>query len=210
MIVVLGRPGLRREPPTLDTPPGLAREGAPPTAWAGLAALVAVAAAADGGQVELVGAVADDEDGDAVAVELGRAGVGHAALLRDPSAGTPRVSRKGGDPGRLDARDIELGLRYLADFAVLVIAEPLTVEGEQVALEAASYQGAAVIAIAPQGGTVSGGLATGATVLEAPPDETEAFPILVARFARAVESGKDVAGAFAEATHAAGWERVAE
>ena len=77
MIVVIGCPSYR--------PP----EGAGPDGVGGMAAAVASAAAADGGQVQLVGRVGDDAAGDALVVALGGAGVGHAAMLRDPGRPTP-------------------------------------------------------------------------------------------------------------------------
>jgi hypothetical protein len=55
----------------------------------GLAVDVARRAAARGCTVELVGKIGDDGAGDAVVVSLGRLGVGHAALLRDPVRPTP-------------------------------------------------------------------------------------------------------------------------
>ena len=58
----------------------------------GLAVDVAAGARARGGVVELVGKVGDDGAGDAVVVALGRLGVGHAALLRDPARPTPLLS----------------------------------------------------------------------------------------------------------------------
>ena len=55
---------------------------------AGTAGLIAMAARGAGGSVELVGSVGDDATGDEVVVALGRAGIGHAAVLRDPTADT--------------------------------------------------------------------------------------------------------------------------
>jgi hypothetical protein len=55
----------------------------------GLAVQVAAAAHGHGCEVELVGKVGDDGAGDAVVVALGRAGIGHAAVLRDPARSTP-------------------------------------------------------------------------------------------------------------------------
>jgi sugar/nucleoside kinase (ribokinase family) len=58
---------------------------------AGPAADVAVIAARAGCSVELVGKIGDDGAGDAAVLALGRAGVGHAALLRDPAHATPVI-----------------------------------------------------------------------------------------------------------------------
>ena len=58
----------------------------------GLAAGIARAAAAVGAEVQLIGKVGDDPSGDAVLIALGRGGVGHLALLRDPGRATPIAS----------------------------------------------------------------------------------------------------------------------
>ena len=71
---------------------------------AGLAAAIAVAAVEAGGVVQLIGKVGDDPDGDAAVLALGRAGVGHAAMLRDAGHRTPVVrvtATSGGDGGAL-------------------------------------------------------------------------------------------------------------
>lgn len=128
MIVVVGRPRFSR------------RHGA-----AGLAAQIAMAAAEAGAQVELVGSIGDDEAGQQVILELSRTGVGHAALLRDASARTPGEGTPAGPLPRLDAQDVELGLGYLVDYGVLVVAEPLSEEAQRVALDAAAYHGAQVL-----------------------------------------------------------------
>jgi hypothetical protein len=79
MIVVVGLPAYA------ETASGEGSAG-------GLAVEVAAAAHALGSVVELVGKVGDDGAGDAVVLALGRLGVGHAALLRDPSRSTPVLS----------------------------------------------------------------------------------------------------------------------
>ena len=139
MIVVVGRPGLS----------SAGRLGLP-------AARVALAAAEAGARVELVGSVGDDADGEQVALELGRHGIGHAALLRDPAGTTPHESTEEEEPGEpaapgqaphLDAADVELGLSYLAECRVLVVAEPLTPAALAAAVEAAAYHRAALIVV---------------------------------------------------------------
>ncbi|MEP7159249.1 MAG: hypothetical protein ABI797_07460, partial [Chloroflexota bacterium] len=138
MIVVLGRPGL-----TADG--RLARA----------AGRIAQAAATAGSRVELVGSVGDDAAGEAVALALGVAGVGHAALLRDPAGVTPSVDSDGIETGaplaRLDASDIDLGLRYVPECRVLVVADPLDERALGIAIEAATYHGAALIVLVAPG-----------------------------------------------------------
>ncbi len=110
MIVVVGLPAY------VGTADG---RGAP----GGLAADVAAAAQGRGAQVELVGKVGDDGAGDAVVVALGRAGIGHAALLRDPARPTPVLASisspaagsgtgtgTGTDTGEADYEDVAIRL----------------------------------------------------------------------------------------------------
>ncbi|MDQ3869987.1 MAG: hypothetical protein M3301_00030 [Chloroflexota bacterium] len=229
MIVVLGRPALVAGSPEEPEPGRSSRRDHPVPG--GLPAWIALAAAAAGKRVELVGSIGDDSDGDALALALGRAGVGHAALLRDPAGTTGRVPAAtwpgesdevdspppGPDaerparpdaerPARLDpdqvpapaaersprfdAEDVDLGLRYLADYRVLVLAEPLPPRAEAVALEAARYQGAAVIAVVPVGTTTSESLRDAGIVLEAPDQGAPAFAELVGRYAAELDSGQ--------------------
>ncbi|MEO6349921.1 MAG: hypothetical protein ABIP53_04645 [Candidatus Limnocylindrales bacterium] len=179
MIVVLGRPVL-----------------APDGRVGGTAAEIALAAATGGGfRVELVGSVADDADGDKAVVELGRAGIGHAALLRE----TP------GSRVNLDAADIELALSYLTECQVLVVAEPLAADAMQVVVEAASYHRAALIVIA-QGEEVASQLATAdATVLSQPDADGDAFARMVASYATALDAGRPPTDAWREAIESTGW-----
>jgi hypothetical protein len=157
---------------------------------------MALAAAAAGGPVEIVGSVSDDEAGDAAVTALGRAGVGHAALLRVPGEARP-----------LEAPDIELGLRYLADCRVLVIAEPLTGEALRAALDGAAFHKAHVILVREQGSDVAPGVPDDATVLEQPEEDTGAFAALVGRYAAALDAERAPADAWREAISETGWER---
>jgi hypothetical protein len=182
VIVVVGRPRL-------------AEDGT----IAGTAGLVALAAAAAGGRVELVGSVGDDADGDAAITALGSAGVRHAAVLRDPSGSTPR----------LDATDLDLGLRYLTECQVLVVAEPLPAEVVSVAADAAAYHGAALVVVsAVDGGEPISALPEGATVLEMPDEDDGAFPRLVGLYAAKLDAGATAADAWHEAVEESGWEKA--
>ena len=191
MIVVLGRPYLAASP-----------AGPLP---AGLAARIAMAASAAGVRVELAGTIGDDEAGDAVALALARAGVGHAALQRLPATITPRLGSRAAMP-RLDARDLDLALRYLADYRVLVVADPLSTALERIVVEAAGYAGATIVAVVPPGGRVGPELAEVATALEAPEEATGPFAELVGRYAAGLDTGAAPAEAFAAATRSTGWE----
>ncbi len=217
VIIVLGRPALALPPASLPpaSPPLAPRTHRDDTrgfdgrdGLDGLGALVAVATAGTGAAVQLVGSVGDDREGDEVIIRLGRAGVGHAALLRDPAGRTPVTGLEREPVPRFDAQDVELGLRYLSEVRVLVLAEPLDGEAQAVALEGARYHGAEVVALVTSGSVPDPDLADAGTVLEAPPEDLEAFVQVVARYAAGMEAGKSAAEAFREATDAVGWERA--
>ena len=198
MIVIVGRPGLGSNG-QLDR----------------LAAQIAIAAASAGGRTELVGSVGDDAEGDDVVVALGRAGVGHAAILRDPAGATPTSAAEAAaeddpeaEPGRLprlDAADVDLGLRYLPECRVLVVAEPLPEDAFRVVIDAAAYHGAQLIVIGE-----ARDLPDAATVLEAPQDGGGAFAEVVARYAVALDDGRAAADAWRDAVDQTGWEQATE
>ena len=205
MIVVLGRPGLTADD-RLDRTAGL----------------IAIAAASAGGRVELVGSVGDDPDGDTVVVELGRAGIGHAALLRDPAGATPRASATADTDGardtddrgerlpRLEAADVELGLAYLAECQVLVAAEALPADVLRIVSDAAAYHRAALIVLAARGQPPDHGLPESATVLEVPTHDGGAFAQLVGRYAALLDAGRQPADAWSDAVSEGGWEPAGE
>ena len=203
MIVVVGRPTL------------LAPAEPSPAGPGGLTAEVATGIAGLGVPVELLGSVGDDEEGDRVIVAFGRAGVGHAAVLRDPAARTPILSGAG-SPGhatgplpRLEAADIELGLRYLPECRVLVLPEPLEDGARSAALEGAAFHGAAVIAVVPEGVPVPEDLAAAATVLAVPDPAFgpgAAFTAFVSAYAAGLARGTDPRESFRAALAISGWE----
>lgn len=198
MIVVLGRPGLTADD-HIDRPAGR----------------IALAAARAGGRVELVGSVGDDADGDAVVVELGQAGIGHAAVLRDPAGNTPRAGEGEADGAnrrlpRLDATDIDLGLSYLSECHVLVVADDLDRDALKVVADAATYHGASLIVVASD---VNGGhdeLPDSAIVLGPLTEDGGAFVDLVGHYAAALDSGRVPADAWRDAIDESGWEPATE
>ena len=154
-----------------------------------MAAELALAAAAAGRSVQLVGKIGNDEAGDALLTALAFAGVGHAAILRDAANATPvhvagsellSAALEGSllddqDDGELDsaplpvglsmdAADVALALRYLTDFHVVVVAAPLDTPAVEAVLDAAGFAGAHVIHL--DGADVPGG-APGDRVLAA-------------------------------------------
>ncbi len=182
MIVVLGRP-------RLDVRGALT----------GRAGRIAAVATAGGAGVELVGSVTDDAAGDAAITELGRARIGHAAVLRMPGANEPR----------LDASDIELGLRYITECRVLVVADELDGPALSAAVDGGRYHAAALIVAAPIASDVSD-MPADATVLAAPAEDDSAFAGLVGRYAVHLDAGRGAADAWRDALSATGWEESHE
>jgi len=220
VIVVIGNPHLK-----FGNAAGAQRAG-------GLAAGVAIGAAAAGGDVQLVGKTGDDPAGDVILLDLASRGVGHVAVLRDPSWATPEAADVGpGDadpfdepdseavdaldaeaqPGpTLEAADIELALRYLPDYRVLVVADPLPPASLEVVQAASRWSGAALVVLLA-GGADASAISAEATVLEAPPeDPDDAFASVVGGYAAALDRGEEPAEAFATASAAGGWAAVAD
>jgi len=112
----------------IGSPSALARDGV--VRAVGLSSLIAIAAAAHGRTVQLVGRLGDDGVADAVLQDLARQGVGHVAVLRDPAHPTPADTAADGSVAdhpptatglELEPEDVELALRYLTDFAVVAV-----------------------------------------------------------------------------------------
>ena len=215
MIVVVGTPAWRP---------------AEPARPAGLACGIAVAAAAQGAAVELVGRTGDDPAGDALVIALAHAGVGHVALLRDPTRPTPLVqpAPDADEPDlladetddsdaasvagptvagpRLEALDVDLGLRYLTAFSVIVVADDALEAALAVATEAAAFAGAHLVVLVPEGIDPPPDLPSGATVLAAPRSDPDgAFAASVGAYAAGLDAGRPPDDAF-RAALAAGWE----
>ena len=215
MIVVVGSPHLRFR----DSK----QEAAGPTVG------VAAAAAAAGADVQLVGKIGDDPAGEVVLLDLAGRGIGHVAILRDPTRATPETADGGADaaeaepfdelaeePGptasmsgpTLEPADIELALRYLPDYRVLVVAESLAPEALQIVVAASRWSGAALILVVPSGSEPLD--VPDATVLEAPAeDPDDAFASVVGGYAAALDRGEEPAEAFASASTASGWAAAA-
>ena len=205
MIVVIGSPIGRLDDDVL--------------AAGGTASRVALAAARLGRTVQLVGKTGDDPTADGVVLDLARGGVGHVALLRDPGASD--TARDASHADAIDEEDAEdgprrgaatraappvaparrsrrpmssLGLRYLTDFAVVVLAEPADPETIAVVADAARWGEARMILVVGAGQAVPDGLPGDVTVFESPPSDPDgAFADLVGTFA-AVDRRGDRAG----------------
>jgi hypothetical protein len=219
MIVVVGLPAYA------DGPDGEECAG-------GLAVDVAAAAVRRGATVELVGKVGNDGAGDAVVLALGRLGIGHAALLRDPARSTPVLAAMPraesadaapdgpqesaprllpDDPSArpvLEAADVELALRFLPEAAVIVLTDSLQDTAVEAGIQGAGFSSARLVVLVRAGDAVPE-TPPGTTVLEAPSEDDGSFGRLVGAFAGALEAGMDPAAAFGEAVSVSGWEPIA-
>jgi hypothetical protein len=176
---------------------------------AGLAVGIAVAAREAGARVELVGKVGDDPDGNAIAVELEREGVGHAALLRDPSSSTPHDDGPGSAPGIHPSQaDVDLALRYLTDATVIVAVRQTDGSVREAIEQAARYAGAHLIVV--DEGEAAAGEATDpthtVTRLAAPAEDAGAFAAVVGGYAAALDRGDKPNDAFQHTVERVGWE----
>jgi hypothetical protein len=193
----------------------------------GTASRVALAAAKAGRSVQLVGKTGDDPAADAIVLDLAHGGVGHVALLRDPARPTPvepglsedvdTADVPGGDQSTppptvadagpaLEAADVDLGLRYLTDYRVIVIAEPSAPDVVAIASDAARWAEARLILVFGAGDTVPDGLPADVVVFEAPDaDPDGVFADLVGGFAAALDGGTDPEAAFRASIVADGW-----
>jgi sugar/nucleoside kinase (ribokinase family) len=194
----------------------------------GLAPAIASAATAAGARVELISKIGDDPAGDAVLIELARAGVGHVATLRDPSRHTPvrSLPDEPTDPTdpppdanaedgpdatahpqaedtspKFDAADVELALRYLTDFDVLVVvhaAPDVLLE----AVAAAGWSSAHLVVVTEPDADVPSGVPTDALVVAAAADDAEGVGARIGRYAAALARGDDAAAAYRDLTAA--------
>lgn len=210
MIVVVGTPSLEHGPAQVP---------------AGRACAIAVAAAAAGCEVEIMGRVGDDPAGDALILALGRAGVGHVSVLRDPgrptliapepameddallgaddTAGDRGPGEPSGSGPRLEPADVALGLRYLTTFDVLIVADDAPASVIPACIEAAAFAGARLVVAIGPAVSMPAGLPEDVTVLVAPEEGGEAFGQLLGRYAAALDAGAPPESAFATATD--GW-----
>jgi hypothetical protein len=202
----------------------------------GVAATVARIAAAAGAEVQLVGKVGEGSAGDAVLLSLAQSHVGHVAVLRDASTATP-VARSplepeavldedGELPGDMDAErepaknepaaptldsgDLQLALRYLPDYRVVVVADPLDDPALGTVVAAARWAGAQLILVVAAASNAAA-IPDEATVLEAPALDPEgAFAAVVGAYAAALDRGAPPAEAFASASAGSGWSAVVD
>jgi hypothetical protein len=186
VIAVIGTPRLRGTGPDADV--------------AGLAAAIAVAAAAAGSRVELIGKVGDDPPGDAALLALAGHFVGHVATLRDPARPTPVIAALA-EPGDivetdpaspvasaapateapapvapnavvpvLDAADVGLALRYLPELAVIVTVQASSDIVDEAVAASGWAQTALIVVVSPDAAAPEG-LPEAATVVAVADDD---------------------------------------
>jgi hypothetical protein len=109
----------------------------------------------------------------------------------------------------VDAADLDLALRYVPDYRVLVIAADLDPPALEAVVAAAAWSGAHLVAIVPDGAPPSS-LPDAATALLRPTTDPDgAFAAMVASYAVALDRGDDPRSAFDAAQRAGGWAAVA-
>jgi hypothetical protein len=186
---------------------------------AGRAVEIAAAATGAGSTVEIAGRLGDDGDGDGVALDLARRGIGHAAVLRVGGLATPRALDA---LPTLPGPDLELALRYLPTYRVVVVADPLEDEAFAAVAEAATWADAHLIVVAGDDGRpAAANLPPAAvTVFDAPvasgtdgdPGDGgagDAFAALVGAYAAALDRGEEPGAAFADQASRFNPERLA-
>ena len=201
----------------------------------GLSAEIARLAALAGAAVQIVGRVGEDAAGDQVLLALAAAGIGHVAVLREPGRPTPTgisprddsASPDGPALGEalideneqapaaappaglsVDAADLELALRYVPDYRVLIVAADLDPSTLDAVVAAAGWSGAHLIVLLPDGAPTTALPDTATALLRPATDPDGAFAAMVAGFAVALDRGDEPRSAFAEAQRAGGWAAV--
>lgn len=149
---------------------------------------------------------------DALAIEAaGAAGVAADASIDasiEVEIGTgAEVEARPSESLPFDASDLELALRYLVDYRVLVVAEPLDEASGRVVADAAAFASSAVIVVVRPGSPAPATLA-GATVLEGPDEDEGPFAELVGRLAAGIDRGDPPGAALEAAIGGVGWEPV--
>ena len=130
---------------------------------------------------------------------------------RSDAATDPAAEDRGAAPAPAPAsslapEDLDLALRYLASFTVLIVAQPLGPATLAVAVESAAYAGAHLILIDTPDAVESVPV-DDLTALESPGGDPDGdFAGLVGRYAAALDAGTPAAAAFRSALGAAGWE----
>ena len=130
-----------------------------------------------------------------------------AALEAEDRLPTSEDPLEGSTAGAsLDAADVDLALRYLTEFAVLVLADSAAPDVVEVVATAAAWADSRLIVVVPAGQVVPKGLPPDAIAFEAPDGDPEGvFAAMVGSFAAALDDGTAVADAFRSSVDSGGW-----
>jgi hypothetical protein len=131
--------------------------------------------------------------------------------LSDGASGPADGNAPAGGPAGLsvDAADLELALRYVPDYRVLVVAGDLDRYALDAVVAAAGWSGAHLVVLPPDGASMTA-IPDMATALQRPATDPDgAFAAMVAGYAVALDRGDEPGSAFAEAQRAGGWAVVA-
>lgn len=183
---------------------------------AGFVATFASSAAQQGADVQVVARLGDDDVGDAILLRLAAAGIGHVASMRDAGRATPLIAEPAvddlGDETQpigvaavdglpLEAADVGLALRYLADYRVVVIAPTLDQAVIEEASSAARWAGAHLVVLTTNDDSGDVALPDDALVVSAEID-AEGLADRLGRYAASVDSGEGADIAYAALTGA--------
>jgi hypothetical protein len=142
-----------------------------------------------GARVEVVGRVGEDPAGEALLIALSNAGVGHAAVLRDPTRPTlvleppPAAQAEDDDASpfadpvpaaasstaalaswagpRLEGADVDLALKYLEPSGVLVVTDDVPSDALAAAVAASGYATLRLVVLLAPGGLAARSLPAG-------------------------------------------------
>ncbi len=124
-----------------------------------------------------------------------------------PSRDRPSLT----DGPAIDAADVDLGLRYLTEFGVVVVAEPARADVITVVSDAARWAEARMVLVISAGSPVPDDLPADVIVFEAPVDDPDgAFTDLVGSFAAALDDGIEPEEAFQASIGSDGWTGVTD
>jgi hypothetical protein len=130
--------------------------------------------------------------------------------LSDGASGPADGNAPAGGPAGLsvDAADLELALRYVPDYRVLVVAGDLDRSALDAVVAAAGWSGAHLVVLPPDGASMTA-IPDMATALQRPATDPDgAFAAMVAGYAVALDRGDEPGSAFAAAQRAGGWAAV--
>ena len=111
----------------------------------------------------------------------------------------------------IDAGDLQLALRYVPDYRVLIVAAVLDAPALRAVVAAADWSGAQLVVVLPANDAAPPELPDRAVVFQEPGSDSEgAFASMVGAFAVALDRGDEPQAAFVTAQRTGGWSAVAD